>query len=55
VQLLEEISHVADTFWVTRHEVTWDAAEFDTAARIAAIAGVEERCGAASRPGASSR
>ncbi|RLK47485.1 FAD-dependent oxidoreductase [Microbacterium telephonicum] len=43
VQLLEEISHVAETFWVTRREVRWDAAEFDTAARIAAIAGVEER------------
>lgn len=43
VQLLEEISRVADTFWVTRREVTWDAAEFDTAARIAAIAGVEDR------------
>lgn len=43
VQLLEEISRVADTFWVTRREVRWDAAEFDTAARIAAIAGVEER------------
>jgi cation diffusion facilitator CzcD-associated flavoprotein CzcO len=43
VQLLEEISHVADTFWVTRREVVWDAAEFDTAARITAIAGVEER------------
>lgn len=43
VQLLEEISHVADTFWVTRREVVWDAAEFDTAARVAAIAGVEER------------
>jgi cation diffusion facilitator CzcD-associated flavoprotein CzcO len=43
VQLLEEISHVADTFWVTRHEVVWDAADFDTSARIAAIAGVEER------------
>ncbi|MCT9820980.1 NAD(P)/FAD-dependent oxidoreductase [Microbacterium sp. W1N] len=43
VQLLEEISHVADTFWTTRREITWEAAEFDTAARVAAIAGVEER------------
>lgn len=43
VQLLEEISRVTDTYWVTRHEVRWDATEFDTAARIAAIAGVEER------------
>ncbi|KZE91805.1 putative oxidoreductase CzcO [Microbacterium sp. TNHR37B] len=43
VQLLEEISRVADTFWVTRREVVWDATEFDTAARITAIAGVEDR------------
>lgn len=43
VQLLDEISRVTDTFWVTRHEVVWDAAEFDTAARVSAIAGVEER------------
>lgn len=43
VQLLDEISRVTDTFWVTRREVRWDAAAFDTAARIAAIAGVEER------------
>ncbi len=43
VQLLDEISRVADTFWVTRKEVVWDATEFDTAARVAAIAGVEER------------
>lgn len=51
VQLLEEISHVADTFWVTRREVTWDATEFDTAARIAAIAGVEERVRSGKPPG----
>lgn len=51
VQLLEEISHVADTFWVTRREVRWDAAEFDTAARIAAIAGVEERVRRGEPPG----
>ena len=43
IQLLDEISRVADTFWVTRREVEWDAGDFDTAARIAAIAGVEER------------
>jgi len=43
IQLLDEISRVADTFWVTRAEVDWDAGDFDTAARIAAIAGVEER------------
>lgn len=51
VQLLDEISRVADTFWVTRREVTWDAAEFDTAARIAAIAGVEERVRRGEPPG----
>jgi hypothetical protein len=51
VQLLEEISHVADTFWVTRREVRWDAAEFDTAARVAAIAGVEERVRRGEPPG----
>ncbi len=51
VQLLDEISHVADTFWVTRREVRWDATEFDTAARIAAIAGVEERVRRGEPPG----
>lgn len=51
VQLLDEISYVADTFWVTRHEVRWDAAEFDTAARIAAIAGVEARVRRGEPPG----
>lgn len=43
VQLLDEISRVTDTFWVSRTEPTWDAGEFDTAARIEAIAGVEQR------------
>jgi cation diffusion facilitator CzcD-associated flavoprotein CzcO len=43
VQLLDEISRITDTFWVTRRDVEWDATEFDTAARVAAIAGVEER------------
>ncbi|MFS0866696.1 FAD-dependent oxidoreductase [Microbacterium sp. 179-B 1A2 NHS] len=43
VQLLDEISRVADTFWVSRTEPSWDAGEFDTAARIEAIAGVEAR------------
>ncbi|WP_431803184.1 NAD(P)-binding domain-containing protein [Microbacterium sp. bgisy203] len=51
VQLLDEISRVADTFWVTRREVRWDATEFDTAARIAAIAGVEERVRRGEPPG----
>jgi cation diffusion facilitator CzcD-associated flavoprotein CzcO len=43
VQLLDEISRVTETFWVTRREVEWDATAFDTEARIAAIAGVEAR------------
>ncbi len=43
IQLLEEISHVADTVWVTRREPRWIEDEFDVPARVAAIAGVEER------------
>ncbi|MCK6080323.1 FAD-dependent oxidoreductase [Microbacterium sp. EYE_5] len=43
IQLLDEISAVTDTFWVSRAEPKWDADAFDTAARIQAIAGVEER------------
>jgi hypothetical protein len=43
VQLLEEISHVAETFWMTRREPEWIEADFDIPARVAAIAGVEER------------
>ncbi|MGN8551753.1 UNVERIFIED_CONTAM: NAD(P)/FAD-dependent oxidoreductase [Microbacterium sp. SLM126] len=43
VQLLDEISHVAETFWVTRREPEWSDAAFDVPARVAAIAGVEER------------
>jgi cation diffusion facilitator CzcD-associated flavoprotein CzcO len=43
VQLLDEISHVADTFWVTRREPEWVEADFDIPARVAAIAGVEDR------------
>ena len=43
IQLLDEISRVTDTFWVSRTEPQWDATGFDTAARIQAIAGVEER------------
>lgn len=43
IQLLDEISQVTDTFWVSRTEPQWDATGFDTAARIQAIAGVEER------------
>lgn len=43
IQLLDEISAVTDTLWVSRREPQWDATGFDTAARIQAIAGVEER------------
>ena len=43
VQLLDEISHVAETFWVTRREPEWSEEAFDLPARIAAIAGVEDR------------
>lgn len=43
VQLLDEISHVADTLWVTRAPVDFTDEAFDEPARIAAIAGVEER------------
>lgn len=43
VQLLDEISHVADTYWVTRREPEWVDDEFDVPARVAAIAGVEDR------------
>lgn len=43
VQLLDEISHVADTVWFTRREPEWSDEAFDIPARVAAIAGVEER------------
>ncbi|WP_394551599.1 FAD-dependent oxidoreductase [Agromyces sp. MMS24-JH15] len=43
VQLLDELSHVADTFWVTRREPEWVEEDFDVPARVAAIAGVEAR------------
>ena len=43
VQLLEEISHVAETVWMTRREPPWVEDDFDLAARSAAIAGVEAR------------
>ena len=43
VQLLDEISHAADTLWFTRREPEWTDDEFDMPTRIAAIAGVEER------------
>lgn len=43
VQLLDEISGVAETFWVTRREPEWIEDDFDVPARVAAIAGVEDR------------
>ncbi|MEN0070036.1 MAG: NAD(P)-binding domain-containing protein [Propionicimonas sp.] len=43
VQLLNEISRVADTFWVTRREPVWEDGEFDEGRRMAAIDGVVER------------
>lgn len=43
VQLLEEISRVTDTIWMTRREPDWVEQDFDVPARVAAIAGVEER------------
>jgi cation diffusion facilitator CzcD-associated flavoprotein CzcO len=43
VQLLDEISRVADTVWMTRREPQWVEDDFDLAARSAAIAGVEAR------------
>ncbi|GAB2609271.1 NAD(P)-binding domain-containing protein [Pseudactinotalea suaedae] len=44
VQLLEEISHVAGTTWVTRREPVWrDLDSFDAEAGRAAVAQVEDR------------
>ncbi|WP_375384515.1 NAD(P)-binding domain-containing protein [uncultured Microbacterium sp.] len=43
VQLLDEISRVTDTIWMTRREPDWVEDDFDIPARVAAIAGVEER------------
>jgi len=43
IQLLEEISRVAETVWMTRREPEWVEDDFDTAARVEAIKGVEER------------
>jgi cation diffusion facilitator CzcD-associated flavoprotein CzcO len=43
IQLLDEISQVTKTLWVSREDPQWGAKAFDTAARIEAIAGVEER------------
>ncbi|MGC5169706.1 NAD(P)-binding domain-containing protein [Micromonospora sp. DT81.3] len=43
LQLLDEISRVAETLWMTRREPQWVEEDFDIPARIAALAGVEER------------
>lgn len=43
IQLLEEISQLAETVWMTRREPEWIDEAFDTAARVEAIKGVEER------------
>ena len=43
VQLLNEISKVAETYWVTRREPVWETGEFDEGRRIAAIEKVTER------------
>lgn len=43
VQLLDEISRVAETIWMTRREPEWSDEAFDIPARVAAIAGVEDR------------
>ncbi|WP_159501923.1 NAD(P)-binding domain-containing protein [Microbacterium sp. 18062] len=51
VQLLEEISRVARTVWVTRREPNWIDEDFDVPARVAAIAGVEERVRLGLAPG----
>lgn len=51
IQLLDEISHVAETFWVTRREPEWIEDDFDIPARVAAIAGVEERVRQGLAPG----
>lgn len=53
VQLLDEIADVAaETLWFTRAEPVWlDESAFDTATRVAAIAGVEERVRQGRAPG----
>lgn len=51
IQLLDELSHVADTFWVTRREPEWIDDDFDIPARVAAIAGVDERVRQGLAPG----
>lgn len=43
IQLLNEISRVAQTYWVTRREPVWETGEFDEGRRIAVIEKVTER------------
>jgi cation diffusion facilitator CzcD-associated flavoprotein CzcO len=51
IQLLDEISRVAETVWMTRREPRWVEEDFDVPARIAAIAGVEARVREGHPPG----
>ncbi|MBA8817426.1 cation diffusion facilitator CzcD-associated flavoprotein CzcO [Microbacterium halimionae] len=51
VQLLDEISHVAETTWMTRTEPQWINRDFDIPTRVAAIAGIEERVRQGLAPG----
>jgi len=51
VQLLEEISHVATTTWVTRREPVWTTEPFTPERGRAAVARVEERVRAGLPPG----
>ncbi|HAQ60069.1 MAG TPA: pyridine nucleotide-disulfide oxidoreductase, partial [Microbacterium sp.] len=51
IQLLEEISRVAETYWMTRREPQWIDDDFDIPARVAAIARVEDRVRRGLAPG----
>ncbi len=51
LQLLDEISDVAETFWVTRRSPDWKRGEWTTASRIEALDGVEQRVRAGLPPG----
>ncbi|MBB2974665.1 cation diffusion facilitator CzcD-associated flavoprotein CzcO [Microbacterium endophyticum] len=51
IQLLDEISHVAETTWMTRREPQWIDADFDIPTRVAAIAGIDERVREGLAPG----
>ena len=55
VQLLDEISHVAETVWMTRREPQWVEEDFDIPAAGRRDRGVEDRVRRGCRPAASSR